>query len=337
MRFIRQLAVACTAVALVGLAACGEEADEGSAAADGGGGESTYGVIVLTRAADVYVAYEKAFRELVEQKGGEIIVLDSDLTVEKQQANVETALSRGANAISLSPVNDSSAVPLIRQAQEAGASVITMGVETDLVPWSADDSLEGGRAGGKAAAEYFQKQNPGEPIKIAMITRPANQNTAQRAKGFIEGVKSVDPNAEVVAEQDGGGELDRATTVAENVLQANPEANVWFGVNDNSALGALNALRSADRGTVESGDLVVGYDGSAEALKQVLDKESALKVEVGNQPVEFANKIFDALNKLRAGEEVPHKVDVPVKVITGDMTEDEVRSFYEDQYGKPLE
>jgi len=295
-----------------------------------------YGVIVLTRQADFYTAYERAFKSLAAKQGADIVVLDSDVKVEKQQANMESLLTLGANAIAFSPVNDASAVPLIQQATNTGAKVITLAVATSNVPWAAEASKASGRQGGVAAAKYFRKKYPGKAIKIGLVTQPQLQQTVDRANGFVAGVKSVDRKAQVVVQQDGGGLLDSATTAAENMLQAHPEANVWFGINDSSALGALNALRSAGRGTVKSGDLVVGFDGSAEGLKELLNPTSALKVELGNQPNKFAEAVFVALNALRAGKKVPHKVEVNAKLLTASTPPAVVRAFYRSQYGKPL-
>jgi ribose transport system substrate-binding protein len=214
---------------------------------------------------------------------------------------------------------------------------VTLAVETDLAPYAVEDSIEGGKSGGVAAAEYFQKQNPGVPIKIALITQPQLQQTVNRADGFVEGVKSVDPTAEVVAQQDGGGALDTATKAAEDLIQKSPDANVWFGINDPSALGALNALRSAGKGKISDGQLVVGFDGSAPALQELLDPTSALKVEVGNQPKVFANDVFAALIKLRSGEDVEHAIKAATKLLTGDDSDEEIRAWYSEQWGGTLD
>jgi ribose transport system substrate-binding protein len=335
----RVLAVACALALAVGLAACGDDDDaavsEGDTAA--APADTTLGAVVLTMQAEFYVAYTDELKVLADDAGVGLTVLDSDIKVEKQQANMEAMLTQGVNAISFSPVDDASAIPLVKQAQDQGASVVTLAVETDLAPYAVEDSIEGGKSGGVAAAEFFQKQNPGVPIKIALITQPQLQQTVNRADGFVEGVKSVDPTAEVVAQQDGGGALDTATAAAENLIQKSPDANVWFGINDPSALGALNALRSAGKGTIADGQLVVGFDGSAPALQELMDPTSALKVEVGNQPKVFANDVFAALMKLRGGEEVEHAIKAATKLLTGDDSDADIRAWYSEQWGGTLD
>ena len=141
----------------------------------------------------------------------------------------------------------------------------------------------------------------------------------------------------MVAQQDGGGALDTSTKAAENLIQKSPDANVWFGINDPSALGALNALRSAGKGKITDGQLVIGFDGSAPALQELLDPTSALKVEVGNQPKVFANDVFASLMKLRGGEEVEHAIKAATKLLTGDDSPADVKAWYAEQWGGTLD
>lgn len=335
----RLLAVFCVCLLAVGVAACGDDDDSAGATtgAAAAASDTKLGAVVLTMQAEFYVAYADELKNLADAQGIPLTVLDSDIKVEKQQANMEAVLTQGINAISFSPVDDASAIPLVKQAQDQGASVVTLAVETDLAPYAVEDSIAGGRSGGVAAAEYFQKQNPGVPIKIALITQPQLQQTVNRADGFVAGVKSVDPTAEVVAQQDGGGALDTATKAAEDLIQKSPDANVWFGINDPSALGALNALRSAGKGKVSDKQLVVGFDGSAPALQELMDPTSALKVEVGNQPKVFANDVFAALIKLRNGEEVEHAIKAATKLLTGADGDAAIRAWYAEQWGGTLD
>lgn len=328
-------------VAMLAIAACGSE-DSGGGSTSGGGGASAsaegakFGAIVLTKQGEFYIAYERAMRSVAEEAGADLTLLDSDTKVEKQQENMDNLLTQGTDAIALSPVDAASAVPLIKQAEAQDAKVVTVTVPTEDAPVVVEDAREAGRQGGEAAAKYFQKRYPGTPIRIAIVGFPQLQQTVDRAEGFVEGVQSVDPDAKVVADQDGGAVLDKATTTAENMLQANPSANLWFGINDDSALGALNALKAAGRGTVDDEELVVGFDGSAKAIQELLNPKSALKVEVGNQPRTYARMAFDAMVKLHAGEQVPERNVVPVTLLTPDMTEQELREYYRTQWSAEL-
>lgn len=331
-------AVLSLVAALFIFTACGS--DDSDSASAGGGSKSAdgakFGAIVLTKQGEFYLAYERAMKAVAKEAGADLTLLDSDTRVEKQQENMESLLTNGTNAIALSPVDAASAVPLIKQADGQGAKVVTVTTPAEGAPVVVEDALAAGREGGVAAAEYFQKKYPGTPINIAIVGFPQLQQTVDRADGFVAGVRSVDPRAKVVVNQDGGAVLDKATTAAENMLQAHPEANMWFGINDDSALGALNALKGAGRGTVEKKELVVGFDGSAKAIQELLNPRSALKVEIGNEPRSYAELAFDAMVKLNKGEEVQERNVVPVTLLTSEMSEAELREYYRTQWSAEL-
>lgn len=331
-------AVLSLVVAMVVFTACGSGSSDSGA--DGGGSGSAdgakFGAIVLTKQGEFYLAYERAMKAVAKEAGADLTLLDSDTRVEKQQENMESLLTNGTDAIALSPVDAASAVPLIKQAEGQGAKVVTVTTPAEGAPVVVEDALAAGREGGVAAARYFQKKFPGTAIKIAIVGFPQLQQTVDRARGFVDGVRSVDPRAVVVANQDGGAVLDKATTVAENMLQANPDANVWFGINDDSALGALNALKGAGRGTVGDKELVVGFDGSAKAIQELLEPRSALKVEIGNEPRSYAKLAFDAMVALNDGKEVEERNVVPVTLLTADTSEAELRDYYRTQWSAEL-
>ena len=68
-----------------------------------------------------------------------------------------------------------------------------------------------------------------------------------------------------------------------------------------------------------------------------MNPTSALKVEVGNQPNVFANDVFDALMKLRSGEEVEHAIKAATKLLTGDDSPADVSAWYAEQWGGTLD
>jgi ribose transport system substrate-binding protein len=327
---VRQLGVAACALATIALTGCGDD-DAGDGAAGGGG--PSFGVVMLTAQHPFYQAYGNHWERI---GGNGTSILDSATKVEKQQSNVESLLSEGVDAVAISPVDAASAVPLIRQAEEAGASVVTVAVETPEAPVVIEGAYQGGFEGGKAAGEWVKEHHPDWDVRMGIVAFPQLQQTVDRARGFVDGVKSVIAGAKVAVEQDGGAVLDKATQTAENMIQAHPEANVWFGINDDSALGALRALKAAGRGTPET-DLVVGFDGSAPALKELLDAGSALKVEVGNLPRSYARTAHQVLQDQLADREVPHVNPVPVKLLTEDMRRAEIEEYYASEYGGSIE
>ena len=127
-----------------------------------------------------------------------------------------------------------------------------------------------------------------------------------RVGGFRDGVLSVDPEAEIVAEVDGKGDQLTSTTVMEDVISSGKPFNLVIGCNGPMTLGALGALQAAGRGkavdNVPVSEFVVSVDGSLPEVTELLDPESALALTVLLTPVDNAGKVGEMAIKLLRGE-----------------------------------
>jgi ABC-type sugar transport system substrate-binding protein len=122
---------------------------------------------------------------------------------------------------------------------------------------------------------------------------PLYQSTIDRANGFIDGFKSVYPDAEIVAEQNAEVSMEKGMSIMENIIQANPDVNVVFGINDPCALGAASAVEAAGLNDV----IVSGFDGAQDA-KTAIKKGGVFKSSVLVFPDEMGTKIAEALINL---------------------------------------
>ena len=98
----------------------------------------------------------------------------------------------------------------------------------------------------------------------------------------------------------------------EDILQSHPEVNVVFGINDDSALGALAAMEAA--GKTKNGELIVGFDGTPDA-REAIKRGSILKADVMQDPVAFAKASIDAALKALKGEKLPANTITATKVL----------------------
>ena len=128
---------------------------------------------------------------------------------------------------------------------------------------SIDDYKAGVQVG--VWAGNYVKENMGGKASILDVGLPALTTTVARSKGFIDGIKSVLPDAKVAQSVDGKGLKDEAIKVSADALTAHPDVNVIFGINDDSALGGLQAYTAA--GMDPSKVLVVGFGCEGKACK----------------------------------------------------------------------
>jgi len=290
MRKARILLLFCAASILFG---CGKRADR-----------KIIGVSLLTKEHVFYRDLEKGLREAARKNGFELIINSGDWDLAKHQAQIENYIVQKVDAIIVCPVDSKGIGPAIQKANAAGIPVFTADIKAEggrIVSQIASDNV----AGGRLAAQYLSKLLGGKG-EVAIIDQPITQSVIDRVRGFMEELSKF-PEIRVVARPSGDGVRDKAMKAAEDLLQGFPNLAGVFGINDDSALGALAAVEAAGK----KGIVIVGYDGIPEARQAIL-RGSALKADVVQYPLEIGSVTIETIARYLAGESVP--ADIPVKV-----------------------
>src|SRR5215211_9414281 len=235
-------------------------------------GAKRIGVTLLTREHEFYRQLEAGLKEAADKQGYQLIITSGDFDLAKQQSQIENFIVQKVDAIILCPADSKGIGPAIEQANRAGIPVFTADIAAQggqVVSHVASDNL----AGGRLAAEFIAKALNGQG-EVGIIGQPEVQSGLDRELGFKEEMKKH-PGIKVAAALNGGGLRDKALKAAEDMLQGNPNLKGIFGINDDSALGALSAAEARGRG----GLVIVGYDAIPEAVKAI-ERGSALKADV---------------------------------------------------------
>jgi ribose transport system substrate-binding protein len=267
-------------------------------------GRKVIGVSLLTKEHVFYRDLEQGLRETAAKHAFDLIVNSGDWDLARHQAQLENYIVQKVDAIIVCPVDSKGIGPAIQKANAAGIPVFTADIKAEggkIVSQIASDNV----AGGRLAAEYLAKLLDGRG-EVAIIDQPITQSVIDRVRGFLE-VMAQHPGIRIVARPSGDGVRDRAMKAAEDLLQGFPNLAGIFGINDDSALGALAAVEAAGR----KGILIVGYDGIPEARAAIL-RGSALRADVVQYPKEIGRITIETIARHLAGEAVPP--DIPVKV-----------------------
>jgi ribose transport system substrate-binding protein len=254
--------------------------------------------------------------------GIEFSLNDANLDLQKSLAGVDDYLAKGVDAIVFTPVNEEASAPTIKKAIEAGMPVVCEGSPTEgcLTLVSIDDYQAGYKVG-VWAGEYAQA-NFGGTALVLDIGLPALSTTVARSNGFADGLKSVLPEAQIVQSVDGKGLKDEAVKVAADALTANPDVNIIFGINDDSALGGLQAFQAAGLDTANL--LVVGFGCEGKACKSALMEGGPYKVSAGMFPEYQGRLLINAAVAAFNGLAMPAHVVAP----TAPVTKDNLGDFY---------
>jgi ribose transport system substrate-binding protein len=266
----------------------------------------TVGVALLTRSHIFYKDLEEGLREEAARQKFELIITSAELDLGKQIGQIEDFVARNVDAIIVCPVDSKGVGPGIRKANEANIPVFTADIaaqEGKVVSHIASDNV----AGGRLAGEFLAKALGGRG-KVAIINHPVVTSVLDRVQGFHDALAAY-PDITIVADVEGQGVRDKSLEVTADVLQANPALDGIFGINDASALGALDAVQQFKRDRI----IIVGYDATPPAADAIM-KGTPLKADVIQYPRKIGTITIEKIRDHFAGVSVPPVVPVDVGI-----------------------
>ncbi|HEY9282917.1 MAG TPA: substrate-binding domain-containing protein [Pyrinomonadaceae bacterium] len=294
--------------ALAAAAGCQTSAPGGQGGQAGAGGASKrIGVTLLTREHEFYRELEAGLREAAQKAGYELIITSGDFDLAKQQSQIENFIVQRVGAIVVCPADSKGIGPAIERANQAGIPVFTADISAQggkVVSHIASDNL----AGGRMAADFVARALGGQG-EVGIIGQQEVQTGLDRENGFKEEI-GKHPGIKVVMVLNGRGVRDQALKAAEDMLQGNPGIKAIFGINDDSALGALSAAEARGRNDL----VIVGYDATPEAVNAIR-RGSQLKADVAQQPRDIGAKTVEAVAAHLSGGQTAAKIDVPIKMV----------------------
>ena len=184
---------------------------------------------------------------------------------------------------------------------------------------SADD-YGAAHAVGVWAGNYVREHFDGV-ANVLDVSYPALESTNTRSIGFADGIVSIlGEDAVEITSIDGNGLMDVSVTVATESLLENPEINVIFGINDDSAIGALQAYEAA--GLNVDTLLVVGFGCDGNDCKDLLLEDGPFKVSAATFPEYQGRLLIDAGVAAFNGIELPSHLVAPSVPMTANTVDD---------------
>jgi len=274
-------------------------------------GSKTIGVSIQNREAQFYQDMESGMRRGAAKYGYALIVVDANRDNAKQQSQVEDFISKKVDAIVLTPYDSQAIGSAIVEANNAGIPVFTADIasaskEGKVVAHVASDNVQGGFAAGKLICAAAGKSG-----SVAIVDEPEVTSVQDRVKGFKQAVAQLCPGVKIVADVDSGGTRDKANSDTGDILQAHKDLTAIFGINDDSALGALTAVKAAG---LTGKIAIVGYDATPEA------RAAIAAGQMYGDAIQFPDKIgsttIDVIHDYFNGKTPPAFVKIGVGAFT---------------------
>jgi ribose transport system substrate-binding protein len=276
------------------------------ASGGGNGGARVVGVTLHTKTHPFYKQLEAGLRDEAAKAGLTLKVQSAEFDTATQTAQIENFITQKVAAIIVCPVDSQAIGGAIVRANEAHIPVFTADIRAlqgQVVSHVASNNQQGGRLIG----EYLAKTLGGKG-SVAIIDYPEVTSSQERVKGFEEALAKF-PGMKVVAKVSGLGVRDRAATTMENILEAHPDVRAVFGINDNTALGALSVLQARAGKDV----VVVGFDADAEAREAI--KKGTLLADAAQAPEHIGSATIDAVAAHLAGKPVEKETAIETSIV----------------------
>ncbi|TDQ59667.1 ribose-binding protein [Mesocricetibacter intestinalis] len=267
--------------------------------------QDTIALAVSTLDNPFFVTLKDGAQKKADELGYKLVVLDSQNDPAKELANVEDLTVRGAKVLLINPTDSAAVGNAVAIANRNNIPVITLdrGAEKGkVVSHIASDNV----AGGKMAGDFIAAKL-GQGAKVIQLEGIAGTSAArERGEGFKQAIEAHKFN--MLASQPADFDRTKGLNVTENLLASKSDVQAIFAQNDEMALGALRAIRAANKEV-----LVVGFDGTEDGINAV--KSGKLAATIAQQPDLIGALGVVTADRLLKGESVEAKIPVDLKVI----------------------
>ncbi|MBI4559237.1 MAG: ABC transporter substrate-binding protein [Candidatus Hydrogenedentes bacterium] len=227
-----------------------------------------------------------------------------------QQINiVEDMITKKVDAIVMAACDKDALVDAIQQAATAKIPVVTIdsGVESDVpISFVATDNI----AGAKSAARELAKLigNEGKVGLIPFV--PGAATSVLREDGFKEGLKEF-PNVELAVTLYCHSDVAKGMAATQDMMTTFPDLKGIFAANEPGALGAVQAIKAANKaGQIK----LVAFDAAEEEISAL--KEGVIQALIVQNPFQMGYLgVKSAIDHIQ-GRPVEKRIDTGVTVVT---------------------
>jgi ribose transport system substrate-binding protein len=232
---------------------------------------------------------------------GRVITLDSNLDVNKQISDFDNLLAQGAQVLPFLALDQKAFRGPFARAKKKGATVIELYNPKTV---SAGSVYEASKQAGEDAVKVVARKYPGG-AKAVVIGGPPIPVINDRITGFTANAGKY--KIKVLEKVDNlKDNVNDARKLADDLLTKHPDAQVVFGFNDNSAIGAGLAAKSHGKKL-----LIFGINGTEEGIKAVRSGLITATYEADQFKIGYLGAKLGA--QLHAGQKATRLIPVSMK------------------------
>ncbi|NDK32515.1 sugar ABC transporter substrate-binding protein [Nesterenkonia haasae] len=295
------------------LTGCGNDEDTNG----GGDEEHDIAVVLKTTTSPYWLQVMGGVEDGADEVGANVTIggATQETEVQEQIDRINADLTRGPDALVVSPTQAEQLEPVLQSAVDEGVPVIL--VDTSIPGWDGaesfigTDNLDLGRALGEFVLE---ERDEGELLVIRGV--PGNPATDNRIDGALEVWEGSD--LDVVADLSADSDRAQARAATSDALQSNSDLSIIVAANDDMALGAVEAVRGA--GLDLEDFLIVGVDGTEDALDSIIANE--LDATMAQGAYEMGHRSIEEAVNVIEGETIEEEIAIDTTLVTSENAEE---------------
>jgi ABC-type sugar transport system substrate-binding protein len=276
-----------------------------------------------------FLAFSAELEREAKKRGYSFRVTHAQAKIEKQIADVEDIVAQKPDLLILGPIDREGSAEALRIAKEAGVPVIVVNRDirgeagVDYITKIYSDFEWIGEKMAEAVHDAFGPEK--EVIRVVELHgTPGGGNTIGMSKGLRKKMAEYG-NMELVISQLGDFNRAVAMNSMENIIQSGVEFDAVVCHFDEEAMGAIQALRAANRtmgSDPANGEIIiVGNGGTKDGLKAI--KAGHYHKIVSVTPY-YADQVFDAIEAWASGKKLDPYIRVEDIVIDQTNVDEEM-------------
>ena len=226
----------------------------------------------------------KGMKAVADKEGVELLIENANSDVGKEAELIQTFVTRQVDVILLSAQSPTGSIAAAKLAKDAGVPVVCWNTcvrppeDKELVKaFVTSDNKKIGATTGEQAAKYIREKLGGKAT-VVMLTCQTFNSCKDRREGINKALEGLDVT---IADEQEGFQVDKARPIADAMLTAHPEVNVFIAENDDGTIAAGQAVEA--KGLVGK-TVVFGIDINPQVARMIADPNGGVEWTTGQDP-----------------------------------------------------
>lgn len=236
-------------------------------------------------------------------------VRSSAYDLDRQLGQLQAFIDARVDIIILTAADSEAVAPAVKRAQQAGIVVAAVDINArgaDLTVTT--DNVQAG----EIACEHMVRRLANTGL-VAIVNGARVSSVTDRVAG-CRSVLNDYPEVRLLSDEyNGGGTYSGGLEAMTYLINAYPELDAVFAINDPSALGAVNAVRLSGQENL----FIVSVDGSPEGVEALLEEDAILAATAAQFPRAMARRaVLESLRLLEQRRSDSLVIRIPTRLVT---------------------